>query len=135
MKYTLSLLVAICFSLFAVAAGSKISFASETHDFGSVKRGPDAVYYFEFTNTGDQPLIIGKCSGSCSCTKATCPTQPIMPGAKGKIEVHFEKKDKEGAFNKSVFIKCNASNVDPNKGAYEIYIKGNVLVKGKKAKR
>jgi Protein of unknown function (DUF1573) len=105
----------------------------DTHDFGTVPCGPDAVYEYEFTNTGTAPLLIQKCAGSCSCTKPTCPTQPIMPGQKGKIIVHFETKDKEGAFNKSVFIKCNATNVNPNVGQYEIFIKGNVLVKGAKA--
>jgi Protein of unknown function (DUF1573) len=105
----------------------------DTHDYGTVPCGPDAVYDYEFTNTGTAPLIIQKCAGSCSCTKPTCPTQPIMPGQKGKINVHFETKDKEGAFNKSVFIKCNATNINPNVGQYEIFLKGNVLVKGAKA--
>jgi Protein of unknown function (DUF1573) len=132
MKHLYTILIAIALYIPATAQTIKFT-AGDTHDFGSVACGPDAVFDYEFTNTGTAPLIIGKCAGSCSCTKPTCPSQPIMPGAKGKINVHFETKDKEGAFNKSVFIKCNATNINPNVGQYEIFLKGNVLVKGAKA--
>jgi hypothetical protein len=134
MKYILTTLIAIAFASNTNAQTIKFT-NGDTHDFGNVPCGPDAIYEYEFTNTGTAPLIIGKCAGSCSCTKPTCPSQPIMPGAKGKINVHFETKDKEGAFNKSVFIKCNATNINPNVGQYEIFLKGNVLVKGAKSKK
>jgi Protein of unknown function (DUF1573) len=132
MKYLITIVAALFIGLSANAQGAKISFTEETHNFGTVPKGPDAVYFFEFANTGDQPLIISKCAGSCECTKAKCPTAPVMPGAKAKIEVHFETKDKEGAFSKTVMIKCNATNVNKNVGAYEIFIKGNVDPKGAK---
>jgi hypothetical protein len=134
MKYLFSSILMLAFAFNVNAQTIKFT-SGDTHDFGSVPCGPDAVYEYEFTNTGTAPLIIGKCAGSCSCTKPTCPSQPVMPGAKGKINVHFETKDKEGAFNKSVFIKCNATNINPNVGQYEIFLKGNVLVKGAKAKK
>jgi len=132
MKYLFSLAFGLFLSVGVNAQSIKFT-NGDTHDFGSVPCGPDAIYEYEFTNTGAAPLIIQKCAGSCSCTKPTCPTQPIMPGQKGKINVHFETKDKDGAFNKSVFIKCNATNVNPNVGQYEIFLKGNVVKKALKA--
>jgi hypothetical protein len=132
MKYIITLVLALGLATNLIAQnGPKISFTNQTHDFGNVPQGPNAVYEFEVTNTGNAPLIIQKCSGSCHCTKPTCPTAPIMPGAKSKIKVEFETKDKDGNFNKSVTIKCNATNINPNIGGYEIFIKGNVVVKKK----
>ncbi len=111
------------------SGGAKFSFGKTTHDFGAVKQGPDIVYTFEFTNTGTQPLVIYDASGSCSCTLPTFDRAPVKPGAKGKIKVLFQTKDKEGTFNKTVYIKSNAT---ARNEPFELFIKGNVLLPKKK---
>ena len=84
-----------------VENGAKISFAKETHDYGTIKNGADGSCTFEFKNTGNAPLIISNAKGSCGCTVPTWPHEPIAPGAKGSIVVKYDTK-RAGAINKSV---------------------------------
>ena len=44
---------------------AKIEFKTETIDYGEIAKGSDGVRQFEFTNTGDAPLIISKVYSSC----------------------------------------------------------------------
>lgn len=96
-----------------VQSGAKIDFAKETHDYGNLKYGANGTCTFEFTNTGNAPLIISNAKGSCGCTVPEWPKEPIAPGAKGKITVKYDTK-KVGAINKSVTITSNAVN-EPTK--------------------
>lgn len=87
--------------------GAKIQFVTETLDYGNVAYDSNGDRYFEFKNTGTEPLIISNCKGSCGCTVPTCPKEPILPGEKGKIKVHYDTK-RPGAFTKTVTITSNA---------------------------
>ena len=42
------------------SAMPSISFVSDTHDFGEVDEGTPLEYSFEFTNSGDEELIVDK---------------------------------------------------------------------------
>lgn len=129
MKKVGLLICLLCATIFLKAQnipmpGAKFKFEKITHDFGSVKQGPDIFYDFTFTNVGTEALLIYDASGSCSCTIPSFNRAPVKPGQKGSIKVKFETKDKQGTFNKTVYIKSNAtSKSEP----FEIYIKGNVL--------
>jgi hypothetical protein len=101
---------------------AQIKFEKETHDYGTIKNGADGSCVFEFKNTGTEPLMITNAKGSCGCTVPEWPKEPIAPGAKGSIKVHYDTK-RTGGINKSVTITSNASN-EPTK---IIYIKGEVL--------
>ena len=48
--------------------GPAIEFTAEVVDYGEIERGSDGIRTFEFTNTGNQPLIISKVYSSCGCT-------------------------------------------------------------------
>ena len=102
--------------------GAKIEFAKEVHDYGTINNGADGVCVFEFTNTGNEPLILANVKGSCQCTVPEWPKEPIAPGEKAKITVKYNTKN-PGPINKSVTITSNAIN-EPTK---VIRIKGNVL--------
>jgi hypothetical protein len=80
-----------------------------TIDYGTVKKGDEtnAVREFKFVNTGKSALIISSCRGSCGCTVPTCPTEPILPGAAGKIKVHYDI-NRLGEFTKTVAVTSNA---------------------------
>lgn len=82
---------------------------STTVDYGTVKKGDEssAGREFKFVNTGKSALIISSCRGSCGCTVPTCPTEPILPGAKGTIKVHYDI-NRVGEFTKTVTVTSNA---------------------------
>ena len=59
-------------------------------------------HIFTFTNTGDNPLILDKCKGSCGCTVPQCPKEPIAPLApperlkSNSIQGQEEQADEDG---------------------------------------
>jgi|TARA_B110000093_G_C12834024_1_gene352349 hypothetical protein len=86
---------------------TSISFKEYAHDFGTIDEGDVEIHIFEFTNTGDEPLILDKCKGSCGCTVPQCPKEPIAPGATGTIEVKFNSKGKKNKQTKKVTVTAN----------------------------
>jgi hypothetical protein len=74
-----------------VSSGPKtsIKFDEEVHSFGTVEVDSENLYAFTFTNTGNEPLKITNAKGSCGCTVPNWPTEPILPGQTGKIDVKF----------------------------------------------
>ncbi len=86
---------------------AKIKFKVETLNFGVIDKGSDGVRIFEFTNTGDAPLIISKVSSSCGCTIPKKPEAPIMPGEDGEIQVKYDTK-RVGPIRKAITVISNA---------------------------
>jgi len=106
--------------------GPKIEFkaANNTIDYGTVVKGKDTgVRTFEFTNTGDEPLVITSARSSCGCTVPQPPKEPIMPGKSSKIEVRYNMAP--GPISKTITVESNAKNI-PN-GTVALYIKGKVV--------
>lgn len=128
MKRILFLLV-VLFNLSAFAqSGAKIEFKDKdnTVDYGKVSKDSDnGIRVFEFTNTGDAPLIIKEVQSTCGCTIPTKPKEPIMPGKTGKIEVKYNMSP--GPIRKTITVETNAVNVEG--GRVAIKIKGEVIVK------
>jgi len=87
---------------------AKIEFKTETIDYGKVERGGDGVRTFEFTNTGDAPLVISNVKSSCGCTIPKKPEDPIAPGETGQIEVKYDTKRPAGPFRKAITVTSNA---------------------------
>lgn len=92
------------------------------HDFGKITKGSDGNCTFVVSNTGDQPLIISNCQGSCGCTTPKCDTAPILPGDKSEITVHYDTM-RMGPFTKSVTINWNSPDGAPS----VVSIKGEVI--------
>ena len=86
---------------------AKIEFKSETVDYGEVTKGADGVRAFEFTNTGDAPLIISKVSSSCGCTIPKKPEDPILPGKTGEIQVKYDT-NRVGPIRKAITVISNS---------------------------
>lgn len=106
--------------------GAKIEFKTETINYGTVVKGEDSgVRYFEFTNTGDAPLLITNVRSSCGCTVPSYPKTPIAPGKSDKIEVKYNMAT--GPISKTITVETNA--VNKNKGVVPLRIKGTVIVK------
>ncbi len=109
-------------------SGAKIEFkaADNTIDYGTVSKESDSgIRSFEFTNTGDAPLIITNVQSTCGCTVPSKPTEPIMPGKTGKIDVKYNMNP--GTIRKTITVESNAVNYEGGKVALKI--KGEVVVK------
>ncbi|HRH37542.1 MAG TPA: DUF1573 domain-containing protein [Flavobacteriales bacterium] len=102
--------------------GPMIQVDKDVHDYGTINQGANGECAFTVTNTGDAPLILTNCKGSCGCTVPKCDTEPIKPGGKTVVTVKYDTK-RAGAINKSVTISSNATN-EPEK---TVRIKGTVL--------
>lgn len=90
-------------------SGPMMSVDKDSHDYGTIPQGANGTCEFVVTNTGDAPLIITQCQGSCGCTVPKCDTAPIKPGEKSTITVKYDT-NRVGAINKSVTITSNATN-------------------------
>ncbi len=94
-------------SLTAQDKAAKIEFKAETVDYGEIEKGSDGIRVFEFTNTGDAPLIISKVSSSCGCTIPKKPEDPILPGKTGEIQVKYDT-NRVGPIRKAITVISNA---------------------------
>ena len=82
---------------------------NEKFEFGVVDEGEVVKHLFKFTNTGNEPLLISNCKGSCGCTVPTWPKQPIPPGGTGEIKVEFNTKGKPSKQSKRVTVTANTN--------------------------
>ena len=121
-------LIAIVSFVTQANAQAKIEFKSETIDYGEIEKGSDGVRVFEFTNTGDEPLIISEVKSSCGCTVPSKPDGPIAPGASSTISVKYDTK-RVGPIRKTVTVYSNASQA-----IMSLKIKGKVLADGNNGK-
>ncbi|RED48285.1 DUF1573 domain-containing protein [Seonamhaeicola aphaedonensis] len=97
----------ISFSVNAQEKIAKIEFKSETIDYGTIEKGSDGVRVFEFTNTGDAPLIISDVKSSCGCTIPSKPKEPILPGKTGEIKVKYDT-NRVNPIRKTITVISNA---------------------------
>ena len=127
MKKIITLIAFVFISTISFAqSGPKIEFSAKdnTIDYGKISKGSDSgMRVFEFTNTGNSPLIITDVLSTCGCTVPTKPKDPIMPGKKGKIEIKYNMAP--GPIRKTITVESNAVNVDG--GRVALKIKGEVI--------
>ena len=128
MKKTVLLLLVglMALSVKAQEKTAKIEFKTETVDYGEIAKGSDGVRIFEFTNTGNAPLVISDVKSSCGCTIPKKPDAPILPGDTGEIQVKYDTK-RVGPIRKAITVTSNADT--PTK---VLKIKGTVKGEGTK---
>lgn len=94
--------------VFAQDKVAKIEFKTETIDYGTIEKGADGLRTFEFTNTGEAPLIISDVKSSCGCTVPKWTKEPIMPGESGEIQVKYDT-NRVNPIRKTVTVISNAA--------------------------
>lgn len=98
---------------------------NDIFDAGDVVKGEMVTAEFTIKNTGDYPLVLGEVKGSCSCTVAEYPQDPLAPGESAIISAHVDTdKVQAGLLNKSVRIVANTTP-----SVKEVLIKANVMRK------
>lgn len=104
---------------------AETTFTEYTVDLGFIKEEKGVVKCeFEFSNTGNAPLMIIDVKASCGCTHPEFPLQPIAPGKKGKIKVKYNPAGASGGFRKSLTVKTNG-----REKRVSLYIEGSVIPK------
>ena len=101
--------------------GPVISFENTEIDYGTIQQNAEPYREFNFTNTGDAPLIISNAKGSCGCTVPEWPKEPIQPGESNVIKVRYAT-NRIGKFSKTVTLTTNDAE-----GTHVLRIKGEVL--------
>ena len=125
MKKVISLLVfvALFVSFSSAQSGPTMTFDATEVDYGEIVQGSDPLRIFKFKNTGNEPLIISNAKGSCGCTVASYPKEPILRDETATIEVRYNT-NRVGPFQKTVTITTNESN-----NTHTLKIKGKVNAK------
>ena len=111
----------ISFGAIAQEKVAKIEFKTETIDYGTIEKGADGVRVFEFTNTGNAPLIISDVKSTCGCTVPKKPEGPIMPGQTGEISVKYDT-NRVNPIRKTITVTSNADTP-----TVSLKIKGEVI--------
>ncbi len=106
---SLSFLIFACSGSNEVEVGNKTTmYVDPVFDAGEVVKGELVVAEFTVKNTGNYPLVIAEVKGSCSCTVASKPEDPIQPGQSGKIKAEVDTdRTSTGVISKSVRIVAN----------------------------
>ncbi|WKN33704.1 DUF1573 domain-containing protein [Porifericola rhodea] len=100
----------------------RLSLATTSYDFGTVKEGEIVKTDFTFTNTGKSPLNIRETRANCGCTVSKPEKETLAPGESSKISVSFNSKGRSGKQQKMVTIFSN----DPKAPTQKIMLSGRV---------
>ena len=90
--------------------GPKIVFSEDRHEFGDIIQGDVIEHVFEFTNSGNAPLVLQDVKTTCGCTVPEWPRTPLAPGATAELKVKFNSAGKIGIQNKVITVISNATN-------------------------
>ncbi|GGA83132.1 hypothetical protein GCM10008015_24850 [Flavobacterium palustre] len=126
MKKLATFVVVLLFSSIGFAQkGAKIEFKAKnnTIDYGTInKQNDNGIRSFEYTNTGDAPLMIYSVQSTTSCTVLSKQNETVLPGKSSKIEIKYNMVP--GPIRKTITVESNAINYD--NGRIPLKIKGEV---------
>lgn len=89
-------------------AQSEFKFEEKVKKLPKTPAGEVISFEYNFTNSGNEPLIITDIKVTCPCTKFTFPKEPILPNQSGTISVTFDTKGKIGYQDRVLDIYSNA---------------------------
>jgi hypothetical protein len=89
---------------------AEIQFDHLSHDFGTLLSQTVHTCTFDFTNTGDAPLIIYHVQVTCGCTVPDYTQTPIQPGECGRIQVTYRAGRGSGNHVKYLLVYSNATD-------------------------
>lgn len=92
---------------------AEFKFVSEKYDFGKIPQGKPVTTNFEYTNIGEEPLILTDVRPTCGCIIADYTKTPVKKGDKGIIRITFNALA-ECPFNKVIVVTSNAKTPKKN---------------------
>lgn len=104
--------------------GPKLSFSKEVIDVGThaLEELVTIKAEVEFTNTGDQPLVLTAARGCCGTRVTNWPGEPVNPGEKGVVKLEFRPAARAHQISRTLTLTSN----DPD-GQSVIRITGQVV--------
>jgi hypothetical protein len=87
---------------------AEIEFVEDFVDLGTITHGEVIAYSFNFSNSGNKPLIVFDIVAGCGCTKTKVSKDILNPGEKSNLEVVFDSKGWYGSQYKTVTVVTNA---------------------------
>ena len=102
----------------------KISFVTDTFNFGTVHQGDPVECQFHFTNEGKSTLEIRKIKTSCGCTAGSMDKMSYLQGEDGVVNVTLNTRSKNGNVRQTITIISN----DPVHPESRVFIQGVVVV-------
>lgn len=86
---------------------TSVALSENNFDFGKIKKGDKVQHIYEITNTGKNPLVISEVKPGCGCTAPDFTKDPILPGKKGNITLHFDSSSFDGNVQKYADVFAN----------------------------
>lgn len=105
-----------------VEGGPLISWKTEVIELGKIPHQVHNTFTFDFTNVGDEDLIIEDVKKSCGCTQPKWIKTPVKPGEKGWVAATFTAPS-VGMVNKNITVKSN----DKDHPVKVLYFKAEVV--------
>jgi len=103
--------------------GPAVTFFKDLVNIGNVIQNDSVNVRFQFKNSGNRPLTIGKLMTSCGCTIAKISKRIYKPGETGVINVRMNTSGKSGFIQKEIRVISNAEN-EPE---HQLVVQCNVI--------
>jgi hypothetical protein len=91
-------------------SAAEISFDTLVKDLGTIREGERIIAYYDYSNTGDAPLIITGIKAGCGCTVPEWKKDPLAPGDSENFKVVFDSRGKSGLQDIRITVRSNAIN-------------------------
>lgn len=93
-----------------IVSQAYITFDTLHYDFGTIIEGEQVVGYFDYKNTGTDPLLILSVRASCGCTTPEWSQEPLEPGERETLNIIFDAGGRRGSQHKEIIVHTNAEN-------------------------
>ena len=80
----------------------------KTVKFPKTPEGEQLKFSYEIKNKGKAPLELYSWEAECTCTDVILPSEPILPGQFGTIDVVFDTNGKYFFQNRIIYIETNS---------------------------
>lgn len=90
-----------------LAQAPRLTFESQSMDFGNIKGSGPAEREILVTNTGKKELQLKSIQPNCSCVTAEASKVSLKPGESGIIKITFNPQERSGTQNKAISFYSN----------------------------
>ncbi len=89
--------------------GPQFKWENDRHDYGTVyvDEMPETKMAINFSNTGDEPLILSNVRACCGTRVTQWPREPILPGEEGTINIEFRLAPRPQRISRTVTVTYN----------------------------